>query len=466
MTRTSNRWEKSVGDLSYNSIRNYRQAVKIYEDFHGVSMDFLINEALDEQTQRVPQHELKLYDRLIDFRNHLIAEGRIANGVRTYMSRIKALYKKNRVTIPYIPPMNQINVNRNEVIRFEDYLTKDELRKGIEYLPLIQQARMMAMVSGGLSNDECSNLKTKEHFIDPLYHYHQCDDDIDALEWLAKSDNVIWIVCIKRGKTGKPFYAIMNPECVTLTARAKLEEVKPLRYGRTPRKVNDKLYTTEKNYFGQSCRRINDGLGFGYVGAKEAFATTNESGFITIPKLHFTNFRPQGFDRKDYDFIKKGDNIEVHFHIPHTKIIYNHGGKSRFRPHMFRKFHATSVHGNYHITDEGLSPIEVDELQGRGMTSVQETYIKANPKKQKLLYCRIINNVSLWHEYDFRVVDDDIELVVINRQEENEKLKKENEKLREKLEVSQDIREDIKSLVEDKGIDEVVDIVSKLLKGE
>lgn len=395
MTKESNHWEKVLVGLSHPTKQNYRQAVALYEQCNSMSMDELIDEALDEQTERVAEHKLSIYDRIVDFREFLVAMGRVASGIKKYVGIIKTVYKKSRVRIPFIPPMNEINAKHNEVIRFEDYLTADELRQGIQYLPPIQQARMMAMVSGGLSNDECASLKTKEHFIDALYDYHQCDDDMEALKWLAKSDNVLWVICIKRGKTGKPFYAIMNPETVTLTARAKLKE----------KRLREKLYPTAKNYFGVCCRNINESLNFGKA-----------------------------------------------------------GGKTRFRPHMFRKFHSTAVRGNYHISDVGLTPSEIDELQGRGMTSVQSTYIKSNPKKQKFLYCQVINQISLWHKYGFKVIDDDIELFVIDDAEKSKKLEKENKKLKEQLEISQDIRSEVKELISDKGIDEVVDIVAELLK--
>ena len=138
-------------------------------------MDELIEEALDEQSEGVAEHKLKIYDRIVDFRTSLLDEGRLVTGVSSYITRIRTVYKKSRVRIPYIPPSNQINANRTPVIRFEDFLTKDEIKKGIEYMPLIMKARALAMVSGGLSNDECANLTTRQ-FIDSLYEYHKCDD--------------------------------------------------------------------------------------------------------------------------------------------------------------------------------------------------------------------------------------------------------------------------------------------------
>ena len=406
MTKKSNQsWVKVLNGLSAPTIQNYSQAVQLYEECHGADMDELICEALDEQTNQVAEHQLKIYDRIITFRNFLTAQGRIASGVEKYVTLVKGVYRKSRVRIPYIPPMNQIQAKHNDVIKFEDYLTKDEIRQGIKQLPLIQQARMMAMVTGGLSNDECSALQTKRDFIDVLYPYHRCDDDVEALKFLAESDNILWVVCMKRGKTGKPFYAIMNPETVSITAQAKLKELKKRPYDTEARQLKEMLYPTDKNYFGLCCRKVNEALNLGEA-----------------------------------------------------------GGKTRFRPHMFRKFHSTAIRGNYHIGDNRLSPMEIDELQGRGMTAVQSTYIKTNPITQKMLYCQVINQVSLWHKYGFKVVDDDIALFVIDDAEKSKRLEKENQKLREKLDVSQDIRDDIKKLIDDKGIDEVADIVAELLK--
>lgn len=394
MTKKSN-WTRVVADLSSATIQNYNQAVTLFEESTGKTMDELIDIALTEQDERVAEHKLSIYDWIMDYRSYLTNQGRVASGVNKYVTLIKTVFKKSRVRVPYIPPMNEINAKHNAVITFEDYLTKEEIKKAIPYLPLIQQARAMAMVTGGLSNDECASLKTKEHFIEPLRKYHQCDDDIKALEWLAESDNVLWIVCIKRGKTGKPFYAIMNPETVTLTAKAKLRE----------KSLKEKLYPTTKQYFGVCCRNLNETLKMGMA-----------------------------------------------------------GGKTRFRPHMLRKFNSTALRGNYHIEDNGLLPSQIDELQGRGMTSVQSTYIKSNPLKQKFLYCQVINNVSLWHKYDFRVVDDDVELFVVDDEAEIKKLKKSNENLKKQLEESQDVKEDIKNLIDNKGIDEVADIVAELLR--
>lgn len=400
MTKKANldtKWEQSIKRLRKNSWYSYNQAVKLYEEFHQTSMDSLIEEALSEQSDRVAEHELKIYDRIVDFREFLIDEGFKASTIQTHMTRIKSLYNKSRVRIPYIPQMDVINIKKSQPIGYDDLLTKEELVKAYDqFSSLKTKARFLAMVSGGLSNDECSNITTRQ-FIDDLYKYHQCDDDVDALKYLSESNNIIWVALLVRGKTAKPFYAVLSPECVQVTARAKLQEAQK-------GEIKEKLYGN-KNYFTQKCTRINTHLKFGIAG----------------------------------------------------------DGKGRFRSHMIRKYHATT------LADSHLSNQEIDELQGRGKTRVQEAYIKTNPNRQKILYAGIINQVSLFHEYEYEILNEhdpskmDVRLRVVNQREKSRKLEIENRNLHKKLDSSEEIRKELENLMEDKGKDTILNIFAELL---
>lgn len=57
-----------------NTIISYNQAIKLYENFHGMTLEELMEEALDEQTERVPSHKLKIIDRIEGFQKYLIEE--------------------------------------------------------------------------------------------------------------------------------------------------------------------------------------------------------------------------------------------------------------------------------------------------------------------------------------------------------------------------------------------------------
>lgn len=393
MSKKSNLLKKSFGELTKTTITNYSTAIKQYESFHQQNIDELIQEALDEQTQKVPEHELKIYDRIVDFREHL-KEKFVLGTVKAYTTRIISLYKKCRVRIPEIPPINSKTCRRNEYIGYEDILTKDEIRHCFGDMNIRMKARAMSMTSAGLSNAECDLLKTSQ-FVEDLKIYHQKEDINDALSFLSKSNNIVWCCKLVRAKTKKPYYAIFNPETVQIIAQASL----------TKKSSDDKLLNTNKKAFGHLCKKINDKYDLGSA-----------------------------------------------------------GGMSRFRPHMLRKFHATYISGSVLSYEENLQLREIDELQGRGKTNVQDTYIKTNPLRQTLLYCKVMNNVSLYNEYDYTFRDGRIIVECVNSHKKNRDLQNENIFLKKKLKNSGEINQNLKSYVQEVGFDKFQEELYNILK--
>ena len=78
------------------------------------------------------------------------------------------------------------------------------------------------------------------------------------------------------------------------------------------------------------------------------------------------------------------------------------GGMKKFRAHMLRKYNATHLKGNI-LSEDHLSNFEIDELQGRGKTSIQDTYIKSNPVEQFHIYLKAMNNVSIYNTYKYQI---------------------------------------------------------------
>lgn len=395
-----------LNNLSTNSIKGYKQAINKYEAFHGKSIEELIDEALEEQTNQVPSHLLKIIDRLEDFQNSLIEANFTVGTIKLHMTLIRTIYTKNRIVIPYIEPVNVKQCRKRDYIEFKDILTKDEIRCCLNHLRLPAQARAMAILQGGLSNEECEHLTTRK-FIDELYKYHQCDDDIQALEWLADPDNpVIWATKIKRMKTGKPFYALLGGECITKIAEAKLYEAQlPKNKGEIP----NKLLNTNKHSFTRACAKVNDKCGLGLV-AEE----------------------------------------------------------SKFRSHMLRKFYATYIRGSVLTYEEHsrISNAEIDEMQGRGKTNVQDTYIKSNPLEQKLIYAKVINNVSLYNEYTYEITDDDVLIFRVDQLSKNKKLEKKVENLEQKLQQKRKASEKVKELRNELGDDLFDEMMGEILNAK
>ena len=397
------RYLKFMANLSENTRLAYTQSIKKYESFNGTTMEALIDEALTEQSSQVPQHQLKIIERLEDFQESLINQGLVIGTIQTNMVRIKNIYHKNRVIIPYIEPVNPKRCKRRPYIEYKDVLTKDELKCALSHMRPPARARALAMIQGGLSNKECEQLKTRA-FIDETRKYHQCSNDIDALRWLSRNP-IIWVTKLIRIKTGKPYYGIIGAEAVNKIAEAKLyERGLKKNKGQIPKKLLD----TSIRGFGETCRKVNDKCGFGLVAEER-----------------------------------------------------------KLKPHNLRRFHATYIRGgilNYEEKSR-ITLAEIDEMQGRGKTSVQDTYIKSNPLEQKLIYAKVMNNLSLYHEYEYTITDDDVVIRVKDHQLENKKLKKEVDDLTRKLEQKKQASEKVNILRKELGEDVFKEMINEILTG-
>ena len=82
---------KFLANSSDNTKLAYIQSVNKYESFHGITIEEAILEALQEQTDRVPQHLLKVIDRLEDFQESLIEEDLVIGTIKSHMTRIKSI---------------------------------------------------------------------------------------------------------------------------------------------------------------------------------------------------------------------------------------------------------------------------------------------------------------------------------------------------------------------------------------
>lgn len=86
------------------------------------------------------------------------------------------------------------------------------------------------------------------------------------------------------------------------------------------------------------------------------------------------------------------------------------GGYAKLRPHMLRKFNATYL--SQGSADSILKGMElVDLIQGRGKNKTREAYYKDNPEYLKLEYIKVMDNVSLYHRYEYKIVNDKVKVL-------------------------------------------------------
>ncbi|WP_407409508.1 hypothetical protein [Methanobrevibacter sp.] len=85
-------------------------------------------------------------------------------------------------------------------------------------------------------------------------------------------------------------------------------------------------------------------------------------------------------------------------------------GFARLRPHMLRKFNASHLYQG--TLDESLLDMNhVDALHGRGGNRIRKTYYKNDPEYLKRKYISVMSNVSLYHKYDYEVVNGKVKVL-------------------------------------------------------
>ncbi len=241
---------------SVGSIKSYRTVFNKYMTFHNMSLCDLLAEAISEQENHTPENRLSIYDRIISFRNHLI-RNHMANTIANSISKIKTFYHYNRVRVPFIPPLNNKQIKRNDVIGFEDLPTKDELRRALEFADDNLKLWILVIISSGTSRCEAKSMTNRTLF-EGTRSYHRKDNFRDAMKYLSRKNNAVCTCKLIRQKTDKPYYTFLNPECVQRIARIKLKQ--------EDFNLDSPLLKHNLNHVNYKFKLLNDYLGFGEVG--------------------------------------------------------------------------------------------------------------------------------------------------------------------------------------------------------
>lgn len=179
------------------------------------------------------------------------------NTIPNSISKIKIFYHYNRIKIPFIPPLNNKNINKNDIISFEDLPTKDELRLALQFADDNLKLWILTIISSGMTRVEAKSI-TNEDFFEWTRTYHKKDSFEDAMKYLSRKNNVVCTCKLVRQKTDKPYYTFLNPECVQKIAKIKLKQ--------KDFNLNDPLLKYELSHVNYKFKMLNDYLRFGKAG--------------------------------------------------------------------------------------------------------------------------------------------------------------------------------------------------------
>lgn len=253
---------KITKDLSHNTIRSYTNALNQYSTYHQQSIQQLLEEADNEEEQRIRLKHRKIKQKLLNFRQHLINQEKQPLSVNTIMNRIIATYHFYEIETPRLPSLKNTN---HELI--EDIPTKEHIRTALQTTNNIAlQALILFMSSSGSAKNETLSI-TIQNFIDATREYHHEATIENVIQALEKRDDVVPTFQLYRKKTHYPYITFCTPEAtkkIITYLRYRIQRNK----GLTP---EDKLFHFQSEVINKHFIRLNDRLGWGWKGSSRFF---------------------------------------------------------------------------------------------------------------------------------------------------------------------------------------------------
>lgn len=328
--------------LSQATSNFYTSAVRMYEDVIGSTIDVLINEADLEEEAGVRWKHRSVRKYLIDFRNYLYAN-RSEGTAKRYFAAIKTVYTHYEIELHSLPSFNSKQIDKTFKMDYEDLLTKDEIIDAYYEANNLIKCLILLAMSSGLSKVDMLNLTVGDYII-------ACDDYINSngslLDKLMELKSQDVFPCFKdaRQKTSSKFITFCSPEAA--------EHITQYLIGRDSK-------------------------------IREAFENADDGEVL-----------PEMLSCDDKLFDVSSTHVGYVFRKINSKLGLGRVGKfAKFRCHMLRKFHASTLL-NSEITTWTVE--EIDTLQGRSMDITHQAYFKNSKEKLFNKYYKCVDELMLF----------------------------------------------------------------------
>lgn len=248
-------------NLSPQTIKSYQHILNDYSKFCKKELKKLIDEADDEEEQRIRSKRRKIKERLLNYRQNMIEKNFSTNTIKLRMSRVKTFYRHFEIEIPYLPPI-QLKKKYHE--RYEDIPTIKHIKEFIDSTKNKKHKALVLFISSsGTALNETINI-TIQDFIDGTKEYHDNNENIDEILYqLEKQNDIVPLIKMIRLKTDYPYYTCCSPEAVNAIIQyLKFED------DLTPER---KLFNYSRGGFLSIFNRFNENMGWGKVGSQAFF---------------------------------------------------------------------------------------------------------------------------------------------------------------------------------------------------
>lgn len=278
-------------NIKNSTIKSYRSAILKYELIHKMSLNDLIDEAIDDEKRSIPLKDRHIKRRLLDFRAFLLNSDLSIHTVRTYLSRIKTFYRHFEIELPYL---NDISFDNEYLSSYGDLPTKKDIRRVCDISSLGFVAVVLFISSSGCAKAETLSL-TVGDFVNATNEYHGGGSIDDVLCSMEDCRNIVPTFYLKRVKTNKFYHTFCSPE-------ASFHIVKYL-LSRRDLTLEDKLFDFSDSSLLYAFKKVNDSLDMGFVGKYRFFRSH------ALRKYHASNI---GLSNEYIDALQGRAKTKVH----------------------------------------------------------------------------------------------------------------------------------------------------------
>ena len=288
-------------NLQPETIRGYKSTLKKYSEYYQMSIDELIDEAINEEIEGIDKRRRSIKTRLLQFRTFLLTETNLKqSSIKTKMRRIITIYAHFDVEIPKLPMMQK--TDKNETTYF-DLPTKKQIKMAIDIAGIRIASLILFMVSSGTGRTECANI-TIQDFFDATRDYHSTNTIPEIIEELYScTEPIVPTFTLWRQKTKKKYYTFCTPECTNAIIEWLQLRLKIAEQNEETIQFEDTLWNLTQRQITYHFQHINDELEFGFKG---------EYRFLrphTLRKFHASNI---GLSQETVDLLQGRSRDYVH----------------------------------------------------------------------------------------------------------------------------------------------------------
>ena len=254
-------------NIKEETIRQYKGTLNKYSQYYDMSIDDLIDEAIDEENEGIDKRRRSIKTRLLQFRTYLVTEANLKpRTIQKHMSNLYAFYHHFDIELPKLP---KIKFDEEEMVQttYFDLPTREQIGMAVELAGIRVGSLILFMASSGTGRTECANM-TIGDFINACTGFYTAETLPEIIEELANSiEPIVPTFYLWRQKTSKKYYTFCTPETTNaivewLQLRLKINEE-----DETELSMEDSLWDLSQRQITYHISNINDELGFGFKGS-------------------------------------------------------------------------------------------------------------------------------------------------------------------------------------------------------